>query len=68
MAATYYSTFPTYVSKAAAPVMRSRYHRVSLAACSGIHFWLFLAPLMHSCSLCHALRMHDPDLNNSFCM
>ena len=55
-------------SKAAAPFMRSRYHRITLAACSHIHFWLFVAPLMRSRSFCRALWMHDPDLNNSFCI
>ena len=40
----HYAQPPKY--KAAAPFMRSRYHRVTLAACNGIHFWLFVAPLM----------------------
>ena len=37
-----------YNIKAAAPFMRSRYHRVTLLACGRIHFWPFVAPLMRT--------------------
>ena len=55
-------------TKAAAPFIRSHYHRVTLAAYSGIHFWLFVAPLMRLRSFCRALWVRDPVLNNSFCI